>query len=80
MKYVLAVLAGAFAGFLLGELVAVAIGLTAEAVLGASMPLALKLMPLYLAVAGAVAGPYLLGREARRRREGGREERPEESR
>ncbi|MFP8885680.1 DUF5957 family protein [Streptomyces mangrovi] len=80
MKHVLAALAGAVAGFLLGELAAVAIGLTTEAVLGASMPFALKLTPLYLAVAGAVAGPYLLGREARRRREGRREERPEGSR
>ncbi|MGK5450027.1 DUF5957 family protein [Streptomyces radiopugnans] len=68
--------AGLVAGFLLGEPAAVAVGLTAEAVLGASMPFALKLMPLYLAVAGAVAGPYLLGREARRRRGG----RPEGSR
>ncbi|CAL9457758.1 DUF5957 family protein [Streptomyces atacamensis] len=76
VKHVLAALAGLVAGFLLGELAAVAIGLTAEAVLGASMPFALKLMPLYLAVAGAVAGPYLLGREARRRRGG----RPEGSR
>jgi hypothetical protein len=72
VKHVLAALAGIVCGFLLGELVAVAIGFTAEAVLGASMPLALKLMPLYLAAAGAVAGPYLAGRAAGRERGGPR--------
>ncbi|MFH0243687.1 DUF5957 family protein [Streptomyces sp. HK10] len=74
MKHLLAALAGIVAGFLLGELAAVATGLATEVVLGASMPFALKLMPLYLAVAGAVAGPYLLGRGAGQREGHGRGE------
>jgi len=73
VKHLLAALGGIVCGFLLGELVAVAAGITAEAVLDVPMPFVLKLMPLYLAVAGAVAGPYLVHRGAHRngRRLGG---------
>ncbi|GAA2428043.1 DUF5957 family protein [Streptomyces macrosporus] len=62
MKTVLAALGGIVCGFVLGELITVAVGVTAELVLDASMPLALKLLPFHLAVVGAVAGPFLLRR------------------
>lgn len=56
------IVCGIVCGFLLGEVVAVALGFTAEVVLDASMPLALKPMPFYLAAAGAVVGPRLVRR------------------
>ncbi|MGW0732543.1 DUF5957 family protein [Streptomyces sp. NPDC002851] len=67
MKYALAVLGGLVGGFVAGELVAVAIGVTAHAAFGADMPFVLKLMPLYLALAGAVAVPLFVARSARAR-------------
>ncbi|MFC7302622.1 DUF5957 family protein [Streptomyces monticola] len=62
MKYVLAVLGGLVGGFVVGEMVAAAIGVTAHLAFDADMPFALKLMPLYLALAGAVAAPWVLAR------------------
>ncbi|MDI3422330.1 DUF5957 family protein [Streptomyces luteolus] len=64
MKYVLGVLGGLFGGFFAGELVAAAIGATARLAFDADMPFALKLMPLYLAVAGAIGTPLVLTRRA----------------
>ncbi|MDI3386417.1 DUF5957 family protein [Streptomyces sp. B-S-A8] len=64
MKYALGVLGGLFGGFFAGELVAVVIGAAAHLVFDADLPFALKLMPLYLAVAGAIGTPLVLSRRA----------------
>lgn len=66
MKYLLGVLAGLVGGFVAGELVAAAIGVTAHLAFDADMPFALKLMPVYLALAGAVGTPLVLARRASR--------------
>lgn len=57
MKTPLSALIGFFAGFFAGELVAVALNLAVDSDDG--LPLALRLMPLYLGLAGLVAGPVL---------------------
>ncbi|MFD5320578.1 DUF5957 family protein [Streptomyces sp. NPDC127098] len=66
MRTPLAALAGLVVGFLAGELLAAAIGITIHVVADAEVPLAVRLTPFYLAAGGLFVGP-LIARRAKRR-------------
>lgn len=66
MPALLAAPIGAVVGFVAGELLAAAIGITIHVVADAEVPLAVRLTPFYLAAAGLFVGP-LIARRAKRR-------------